>query len=146
MVEVSTFFFLLLLSWCFMEFRGPVFCLFGFLSRKRRFSFIIYFFFYSIGFIRRRDGLSFFFFLGQSKHGRLFMSWTHGWFRPLVGCRGGDLGGDWRRRDFHLSDVDLHKIRVQILWAGVTALVSFQLGSWNILRNVVFVGNILDNV
>lgn len=39
------FFFLLLLSWCFMEFRGPVFCLFGFLSRKRRFSFIIYFFF-----------------------------------------------------------------------------------------------------
>ena len=127
------FFVFFLLSWCFMEFRGPVFCLFGFLSHKRRFSFIKSFFFYFIGFIRRRDGLSFFF-VGQSKHGCLFMSRTHGWFRPLVGCRGGVLGrlaGDWRRRDFHLSDADLNK-RVQILWAGVTAFVSLQWGSRNL--------------
>ena len=62
------------------------------------------------------------------------MSRTHSWFRPLVGCRGGVLGrlaGDWRRRDFHLSDADLNKIRVQILWAGVTAFVSLQWGSRN---------------
>lgn len=146
MLEVSTFFFFFFffpgVLWSF----GDLFSVY-LVSLAARDAFLSSYIFFLLYWLYKEERrFIIFFFLGQSKHGRLFMSWTHGWFRPLVGCRGGDLGGDWRRRDFHLSDVDLHKIRVQILWAGVTALVSFQLGSWNILRNVVFVGNILDNV